>query len=336
LTVPDAFRLPSISGNGTNLVIMTGTIAQLNGALDGLAYQNLSPSSDFDYLNVLITDDGDGSGVAKTGLLGSEIDERTEGAFTGPASVPASSDFDTGVTFSVRNGNALHLAESNANSATNATATVYLQTSHGVLTALQSGGLVSIIGNGTTLLGMTGSVTAINTALDGLHYNAPPGTTSDGISVLVLNPDGTQTTAGVNIAIRDYSLNVPPTLTVPGPQTVAAGGVLTLSAGTGNAIQVTDGDSNRNGGTETVYLQVAHGRLAVGHTLGLEMLLGNGSSSLAISAGVPAGLNTVLDGLQYAPDPGATSDFLSVTIVDTGIDGVPARSASAGFAITIV
>jgi predicted outer membrane repeat protein len=67
LTLGSVAGLGSVSGNATNLVTLTGSIAELNAALEGLTYQ---PAADFngsDTLNITVNDQGN-SGAGNTPL----------------------------------------------------------------------------------------------------------------------------------------------------------------------------------------------------------------------------------------------------------------------------
>jgi hypothetical protein len=189
------------------------------------------------------------------------------------------------------------------------------------------------------MLHMSGSISALNAALDGLQYHAVFGQGTGFLSVLI---------AGATDGSRSASFGLPitvlgefdsfPTMTLPGPQSVALGSVLVFSVGGGNPVSVTDGQAYYR--PETVLVQVQHGRLRVGDTAALLAdggeVAGIGTSFLSFFA--PLGdINRALDGLEYSPDPGATGDFLSVLIDDDGNGnmGGPLRSVSAGLPIAV-
>jgi hypothetical protein len=64
LAVSDTSGLTSATGNGTNLVILSGTVQNLNAAIDGLRYVYATPAEtggsgigvNSDYLSILISD----------------------------------------------------------------------------------------------------------------------------------------------------------------------------------------------------------------------------------------------------------------------------------------
>jgi hypothetical protein len=183
---------------------------------------------------------------------------------------------------------------------------------------------VTVAGGGTSFLTLSGTLPALNAALDGLHYARTAGATSDFLSVLV--SDGTRS-GGTGVALA-LGLDSDPfnIITLPAAQSIGAGTVLVFSESNGNAIQVADGDSN--GATEVLALEVANGRLAVGNTAGLAYFSGNGTHLLSMTGTLKA-LNAALDGLEYAPAPGASSDFLSVEFLNI------AAATTAGLPITV-
>jgi hypothetical protein len=321
--------LISVKGNHTNSLTLTGSLAGVNGALEGLEYQApIGTSSDF--LNVLALVG------ARSGALGTAIIVENTPDVRPQVSAPTQQTANAaGMIFSTTNGNAIHLSDGNANGATE---TAYVQTVSGTVTAVSVSG-VTATNLTPQLLALSGTVAALNQALDGLHYTPAAGATSDELDVL-LN-DGTKSGSAAVRSTITADANLAPAITVPGTQSVAAGTVLTFAEGRGNRIAVSDGDSS--GGIETVYLQMlsgselaSGGRLTLGDTTVLTQLAGNGTSSVALS-GTVAALNRALDGLQYTPPAGVGggSDWLSLLIDDHGNTGGPPQTASTGVGITI-
>src|SRR5205807_1505259 len=83
--------------------------------------------------------------------------------------------------------------------------TVYLQTlNSGRLTVGDTAALTSVVGNGTSAVALSGTVAALNRALDGLRYTPPAGVSSDWLSVLIDdggNSGGPAQTAAAGVGI---------------------------------------------------------------------------------------------------------------------------------------
>src|SRR5207244_4911655 len=90
--------------------------------------------------------------------------------------------------FSAARGNAITVADPDG---LGNTESVYLQTVNGTLTAVHTSGLASITGNGTHALGLTGTLAALNSALDGLRFQSATGTTWDYLSALISDAGNT-------------------------------------------------------------------------------------------------------------------------------------------------
>jgi hypothetical protein len=346
---PNSSGLTSLTGNATNWLELRGSISALNAALDGLQYTpDAGTTSDF--LDASIDDLNTIGGDAKTTLLGTNIVVSTfpeSGLNFGISGYgQESASESTGLTFSAANGNPITVYGTD-----NITQplTAYLQVLNGTLTVTNTSAAVTIAANGTSLISVTGTTDAIDQTLDGLVYQPTGNASSDIIEGFMTAPEGTNLFAPQEwapITINPGADDLPLVIGIPGPQTVAAGSELTFSHGGGgivrngdNALSVADGDAN--GSTETVFLQVLYGTLAVGNTAGLGSASGNGTSLLILSGTVP-NLNAALDGLRYLYAPPAdspsgdgsiNSDYLSILISDNA--PVTYNSASAGVQISI-
>ena len=149
---------PLTYGNGTSLLILSGTVATLNSELDGLHYTPHGASSD--YLDVLVSD-GFRSASQVNYLF---FDSSTTLAPT--ISMPTAQDIPTGDYQTFTNG----LIQIAAGDAGNNVQTLFVQVANGRIGVGNTAGLTSLQGNGTSLLQMTGTVAALNAALDGLSY----------------------------------------------------------------------------------------------------------------------------------------------------------------------
>src|SRR5207237_3440242 len=112
---------------------------------------------------------------------------------------------------------------------------------------------VAVTGNGTGELSLSGTLTALNAALDGLHYAPASGATADQIALNVTNyvPPGSGRVSiflgsfGLTLAL-DSNPNLQPTIPLPAAASVSGGAVLVFSEANANAIHVADGDSAGN------------------------------------------------------------------------------------------
>ena len=106
------------------------------------------------------------------------------------------------------------------------------------------------------------------------------------------------------------SLLAAPVNTVPVAQTVAEDN--TIVFGVGKSISIADTD----GTVQSVTVGVAHGTLTLASTTGLT-LAGNGTASIAITAGSIANINAALNGLVYRPAANyAGADSLTIVTND--------------------
>jgi hypothetical protein len=109
------------------------------------------------------------------------------------------------------------------------------------------------------------------------------------------------------------SPNSAPVNAVPAAQSGTEDTNLVFSSAKGNAITVGDAE----GGTLTVALGVASGKLTLGTTSGVTVS-GNGTASVSVS-GTVAAINTALDGLTYRGNLNYSgSDTVTVTTTDSG------------------
>src|SRR5207253_9429583 len=122
------------------------------------------------------------------------------------------------------------------------------QVLHGSVFAVNTAALASLSGNGTNLLTMSGTIAALNAALDGLEYQAPAGTTSDYLNVLI-SARGQSGVLGTVIAV-DSTPDISPVVSAPAQQAANAAGAVFATAN-GNAIHLSDGDAN--GSPEAVH-----------------------------------------------------------------------------------
>jgi hypothetical protein len=156
--------------NGSASMTFSGTLADLNTALAGLAYQPTANFNGGDTLTITTNDQGN------TGAGGALSDTDTVAITVGAVndaplnSVPTaqSTNEDTTLVFSTANGNPISLGDVDAGSGELA---VTLSVAHGTLTLGGTSGLTFTAGsNGSASMTFSGTLADLNTALAGLAY----------------------------------------------------------------------------------------------------------------------------------------------------------------------
>jgi endoglucanase len=213
-------------------------------------------------------------------------------------SVPGaqSTALNTPKVFSVGNGNAIAVSD-----AENNLLTVRLTLNvGGVIQALGAGG-VTISGNGTANVTITGLPAAVNTALNGLQV-APPTGFSGNALLTIQTSDGTLLdTDTVTVAVAAAPpppAAQPPVNTIPGAQTATTAQAKSFGTATNNAITVADADSN----ALTTVLTATHGTISVVSGSGANVT-NNGTATVTI-AGTPAQINAALNGMSFTSAAG--------------------------------
>ena len=99
--------------------------------------------------------------------------------------------------------------------------------------------------------------------------------------------------------------NDAPINTVPGPQNLLVGNLLTFSSGTGNALAIADADAGVN--PVQVTLTATNGTMSLGGTVGLAFSIGTGTADGTMTfTGTIAAINTALEGMTFVPTPAFT------------------------------
>src|SRR5678809_367430 len=133
----------------------------------------------------------------------------------------------------------------------------------------------------------TGTVAAVNTALDGLTYS-PTANYNGGDTLSITTDDLGNTGSGGalsdtdTVAITVAAVNDAPVNSVPTAQTVNEDTNLVFSTANGNALSISDVDAGSS--SLSVTLNVLHGSLALGGTTGLTFTAGaNGSGTMTFT-----------------------------------------------------
>ena len=234
------------AGSGTNDATMTfrGSIADINAALDGFTF---TPSTDYNgsaSVEILTND------LGNTGLGGPLTAQSTVNIVDPPVltlpSVTQKTGVSTPLVFSQSSGKAISIADPDAGTAV---VQVSLTATNGTIALASSSNLTFSAGTGTNDASMTftGTLSDINTALDGLVFVPTSGYQGNAsLDVLVndlgaVNGSALTAEAAVNIAVV-------PVNTLPGPQSTTKNTPLVFSAANGNAISISNvGDGSSQG-----------------------------------------------------------------------------------------
>jgi hypothetical protein len=219
----------TIAGGGSPTLTLTGTPAQINAVLDGTAgtvTYLVGSDSPFptDTLSLAISDNGaSGAGGAlwdweSVTVNLTAVNDAPIITIPGTASTPE----DTALVFSAAGGNQISITEVDAGGAPVA---VTLNVSNGLVTLAGVAGLTFTTGDGTADASMafTGTVAAINAALNGLSF-APPAE-FNGPAFLSLSVDD-QGNSGSGGALTDADFT---TITVTGVNDAPAGANSTVA-----------------------------------------------------------------------------------------------------------
>jgi len=232
-----------VTGNGTGTVVVTGSAAAINAALNGLSY---TPTADYNGSATLSvsTTDGTATDVDSIAVTVSAVADINNDS--------ASTNEDTAVTVDV-------LANDTFENAGRAITAV-----NG--SAITAGGPAVAVSNGTVSLNAAGQLTFTPAA----NYN---GTTSFTYTVTSGGVNETATATITVAAINDLPVN-----TVPAAQVSPEDTALVFSAANGNAITVADVD----GGSLTTTVAVTNGTFTLGSTAGVTVS-GNGTGTVTIT-----------------------------------------------------
>ncbi len=295
------------TGTGDTAETFTGTVADINAALDGLTYTPTGGYYGGDTLSIRAYDPAvaGGSRNPATGSLALAVQTVPFAYVPDDQSTPE----NQALTFSAADGNAITVGDTGPG---NTELTVTLSVGDGTLTLVQTTGLAITAGTATASAAVTftGLASAIDSALDGLVYTPTANVT--GTDTLTVSCDDPQSAAngltdseqvGIAVAapgaaltgvtISDPSISTSPLDT--DDQTP-----LTLSSDDGDNIVIAEPNPNA---VLTVTLSVADGTLALSQTSNLTFTQGTGTGNAVMTfSGTQANVDAALDGLTYTPN----------------------------------
>ena len=331
--------------NGTSGMTFTGTLANINAALNSLTYTPINGYAGNDALTVNTSDLGSTGGGTLTAsstiaITVNHLDLAPVNAVPGAQST----NENAALVFSSATGNAITVSDSDSGGNSEQ---VMLGVSNGTLSLATNNGLTfSVGGTGTPTPSMTftGTLANINAALAVLTFN-PTTNFSGNVTLTVSTNDlgntgvGGPLTATSTVGITVLQVNRAPVNSLPDTQIMDPNTTLVFSAATGNAITVSDSDSDGN--PEQVTLSVVHGALSLAQTSGLTFTQGNGLGNISMTfTGTLANLNAALNGLTYSPNNGyGGGDLLTATTNDlgnTGVGGPLTTTSTVGITVNVI
>ncbi|KJV06157.1 cadherin domain-containing protein [Methylocucumis oryzae] len=240
------------------------------------------------------------------------------------ASIPGTqtSDEDVVLVFDNFNSNLLSIADADAGINQ---LSLTLAVSSGTLTLNSTTGLTFSVGDGNAdaTMTLTGLLSDINNALDGMSFQ--PDLNSSGNSTLTLSVDdqgntgsgGALTDSG-SVTLTINAVNDAPENNAPVTQTINEDTTLVFNGANSNLISISDIDASSQSLLMT--LSATNGNLTLSTISGLAFSSGDGTSDSTMSfTGSLSDINASLDGLSFQPDANAIGNAtLSITTNDQG------------------
>jgi len=331
-----------ITGNynsGTGVLTLTGTttVANYQTALRSVTYQNGSDNPTASRTITFTANDGADTGSATRGISISAVNDAPVN--TVPAAQTTAQD--TAKVFSALNSNQISVADVDlgANSIK-----ITLTATNGTITLSTTAGLAFTVGDGTADATMvfTGSLSAVNTALNGLSFNPTSGF-NGAASLQITSNDQGNTGTGGPLTDTD-TVNI--TVTAPNAAPVVTATVGNLSY-TENAaatavdpgLTVTDSDNaNLVGATVAITGNFANGQdvLAFTNQLGITGNYNSGTGVLTLTGTTTvANYQAALRSVTYQNSSDNPSTALR-TVTFTADDGITPGSTTRGIAVTAV
>ena len=317
VTLPVSSGLVYIWGNGTSKVTFIGSFENINAALAGLEYHSAPQYAGTDILTISANDMGDAeypSLDAVTGTVAINVLDRPHVIV--PAKqvqwTPYNAIDSAGLVIS---GTCIKYDCIGSNNIQ-----VTLADSHGAIILSTSSNLVSMAGNGTGNITITGDLASVNSVLSYMSYQFNTNYSgSDTISITAVDLSSSASGSGF-IDINKASVN---DLLI-----VTALQGLPTSNGTGYKLQgfyVTC--LNPVNDNMQAVISASHGTVLLPSVTGLEYLSGNGTGSITL-AGSLASINSAVAVLTYISAPGY-SGTESITLDVTDLNTYKTASGTA-------
>lgn len=322
VTLPESSGLAYIKGNGTEKVTVLGSLDNINTALAGLKYHSAPQYTGTDILTISANDMGDLGSYSMSAVVNTvAINVLDRPCVMVPAQqiqwMPDNSIDGAYLTIS---GTCVKDDTIGINNIQ-----LSLATGNGTVTLGTWSNMVSISGNGTGSITITGNLSDVNSVLSFLTYRFTANYSgSDTITITAMDT-GTSASSSGSININKISVN--DILIVTAPQG------LSTPNNTGYKIQgfFITYLNPVNSNMEAV-ISASHGTLSLSSVSGLEYIGGNGTASITL-AGSLANINSALVSLTYAASPGYTGTE-SIILEMTDLNTYKTASATAMLNVT--
>lgn len=216
-------------GTGDTTMTFTGTVANINAALEGTGFTPNFIGAGAATVTMTTSDLGIDGEVAQidtdvVNISVTSVSTPLEPVITAPITIEAASG--TSLVFSAGTGQIISIADLDAGSSD---LDVTLTATHGMLTLGTVVPGLTVGGDGTAVVTLTGTVEEINAALAGLQFNSSGSYTGPAtIQVDVTDADAQTDTA--TIAVNVNAANLAPTITLPSVDSIVVGTDLVLGA----------------------------------------------------------------------------------------------------------
>jgi hypothetical protein len=323
---PGALRFAAGDGVADASFTVTGTLADLNTALQTLRY---TPNAGYwgpASLTATVDDQASGGGPAMstTGTLTLDVQKINVGPSTTVPGAQATVE-DTPIVFSAATGNAITVADPDADPDP---VQVTLSAANGTLWLASSTGLTFVGGaNGSSSMVVQGRLANLNAALDGLTYRPNADYAGADTLTVVTNDLGNNTVGGPysatgTVALSISAVNDAPVHVLPSSVSTPENTVLVLSTANGNVLRIADVDAGT--GNLEVSLLSTNGTLKLARTTNLAFIVGTGKGGedQLTFRGKLVDINAALDGMSFTPLVGyAGPAFIEVLSNDLGNSG---------------
>lgn len=293
LSVPTS---TTVTGNGTSVMSITDTLTNINTLLSQLRYTPTTGYTGTDTLHITADD-------LSTPTPGTDSKDVT--LLIGLSGTPfvSAPDIQTvNEDATLRINPPISVNYSNPSSELK----ISLEVQHGTVLAGWKGLLSSYIGEGTSKLEMTGLLSPINYALNGVRYVPDHDYFGADQLKITFDPQDGNASLSKTININVNSVNDPPALTVTSGYSAASGSPTSIQG-----ITVSDPDVGSN--RMSLNMRVLHGTVSTSAHAA--------SSSIAFTDTLN-NVNTQLGSLIYTSIPSYRGpDYLTITISDNGNSG---------------
>ena len=241
-------------------------------------------------------------------------------------------------------------------SETSSNVSVRLSVSHGVLTfssinnitfdTVAGGTPIQAQSSGANLFVISGTVEALNAALQWIEYIPTANFNGDDALFLTVDDKGNNGSGGTqivdqNVIITINPWNDGPTVTAPTtPQFINEDSTLTFNTSNGNSVSVSDPDAGEVGGQLLVTIDAIYGKVSLSSIAGLTTVSGSTPTAQSMSfTGLEADINNALNNLRYIPNANhnnnISSDAITISVNDQANHGTVARTDSKTIPVSI-